>query len=237
MGLIADYVEANRLRAGYGDIDPCMIVNTKHFYHCNQDIRKALRDYHNSADDSAEKQNAKLLLKRQIATLESIKAHYILGEKTILKLMNRGTYQPQVLLSLKELVAQIRDALASISDIIGKLVSELGTDYTFQPIDIDEMTIKERILKIILDDFIGYLRNNLTLEPHEVKRSISDCASMIQILEEESYVQPNKYIVQLCLLQHGMITKASYCCQNCHKILYQEIDYCLNCNERTKKHE
>ncbi len=30
MGLIADYVESNRLRAGYGDLDPCMIVSAKH---------------------------------------------------------------------------------------------------------------------------------------------------------------------------------------------------------------
>ena len=30
MGLIADYVEANRERALMGDIDPCMIVNPNH---------------------------------------------------------------------------------------------------------------------------------------------------------------------------------------------------------------
>lgn len=238
MGLIADYVESNRLRAGYGDIDPCMIVSAKHScqyrYH---NIHKAIQRYQRIANNSAEKQTARIMLEKQISDLESIRAHYILGEKAILNLLNRGVYQPQVQVSLKELISQIRDAFSSICDIIGELINELGQGYVAYPIEIDETAVKDRILEIILDNFIGYLQNNPFLESYDIKRLISDCALMIQILKEESCSQPDKYLVQRCLLQHGMLTKASYYCPNCHTGLYQEIDYCLNCNEKTVKHE
>ena len=85
MGLIADYVEANRERALMGDIDPCMIVNPNHalrFLYTY--LREAMQEYSGTDKDVKHRKDLEDELRKRAVELDAVRANYILSEKAIL---------------------------------------------------------------------------------------------------------------------------------------------------------
>ena len=85
MGLIADYVEANRERALMGDIDPCMIVNPNHALRFRYTyLREAMQEYSGTDKDVKHRKDLEDELRKRAVELDAVRANYILSEKAIL---------------------------------------------------------------------------------------------------------------------------------------------------------
>ena len=94
MGLFSDILEANRERGRGGYIDPCMIMsslgtNNKRF----ADYRTELNRYNELEPDGAIKESMRQDFLRRSSDLEKLKAGYLIAEKAVLEISNRGKIQ------------------------------------------------------------------------------------------------------------------------------------------------
>ena len=243
MGLIADYVEANRERALMGDIDPCMIVNPHHVFRFRYPrLRETMREYSSADKDAKHRKELEDVLRKHAAELDTIRAHYILSEKAILEVLNGCHLEsPMMEDSLKELCSQMREAYQSVCDILQELNRKLKGKYQYQAPDVNEGAVRLRLLDLLLNGFVGFTNNDTTMDTRIFRKVIADCASLIRVMENESYHQSDKMAVQNYVVRHFALAKGKVRCPNCGEFLYTDIPYCLNCytncNERKPVHE
>lgn len=243
MGLIADYVEANRERAYNGDIDPCMIVNPNHAFRFRYaSLRNTIHEYCQLDNDVARQKALEKELRKRAAELDMVKAHYILSEKAILEVLNRCQLESAMMVdSLKELCSQMREAYKSVCDMLKELKGKLKEGYIYQTPEIDENALRQRLLDLLLNGIVEFMNNDRTMDTSIFRKVISDCAAIIRVLEDESYHQSDKRVVQHYMTRRFAMTKGTVRCPSCKELLYSDIPYCLNCYvncyERKHGHE
>lgn len=241
MGLIADYVEANRERAFSGDIDPCMIVNPDHALRFRYtSLHETIHEYCRPDNDAQRLKVLETELRRRTVELDMVKAHYILSEKAILDVLNNCQLESVMIVeSLKELCSQMREAYRSVCDVLQELNERLKGSYKYQAPDIDEGAVRLRLLDLLLNDIVGFMNNDKTMDTSIFRKVVADCASLIRVLEDEPYHQPDKNVVQNYMVRRFTLVKGAVCCPNCKEFLYSDIPYCLNCyvNCYERKHE
>lgn len=241
MGLIADYVEANRERASIGDVDPCMIANSSHAlrfsYHA---LHETMRAY-SSLNDGGQRDALEKELRRRIVELDRVKTQYILSEKAILEVLNRSQLKsPMMLESLRELCDQIRVAYESVCGVLQELNEHMGSKSQYQAPHVEEKAVRRRLLELLLSGMVGFMNNDATMDTSAFRKVVSDCAALIRILEGEAFRQPDKNVVQSYVARRFSLSKGAVRCPNCGEFLYAEIPYCLNCyancHERKREH-
>lgn len=241
MGLIADYVEANRERAFNGDIDPCMIVNPNHVLRFRYaSLHDTMREYSRTDNDMGRRKSLEVELRKRIVELDMVKEHYILSEKAILEVLNRCQINSSMMLdSLRELCAQMRDAYRNVCDMLQELNHKLKGGYKYQATEIDESAVRMRLLDLLLSGIVSFMNNDKTMDTSIFRKVVSDCAAIIRILEDESYHQSDKKVVQNYMIRRFSIVKGVVRCPSCNELLYSGIPYCLNCyvNCYERKHE
>lgn len=243
MGLIADYVEANRERAFNGDVDPCMIVNPNHAFRFRYaSLHETIREYCRPDNDVQRRKNLEAELRKRAAELDAVKAHYILSEKAILEVLNRCRLESAMMVeSLEELCSQMRQAYRSVCDVLQEMKNKLNGDYKYQAPEIDEGTVRLRLLDLLLNGIVGFMNNDKTMDTSIFRKVVSDCAALIRVLEDEPYHLPDKNVVQNYMMRRFALVKGTVRCPNCKELLYSDVPYCLNCYvncyERKHKHE
>ena len=243
MGLIADYVEANRERAFNGDIDPCMIVNTSHALRFRYaSLHDTIREFSRPDNDKQRRKALEAELRKRASELDVIKVHYILSEKAILEILNCCPLESAMMFeSLKELCAQMRQAYSSVCDMLRKIREQLKDNYKYQAPEVDECTLRLRLLDLLLNGIVGFMNNDKSMDTSLFRKVVADCAALIRVLEDEPYHLPDKNVVQNYLMRRFDLVKGTVCCPNCKEFLYLDIPYCLNCYvncyERKHKHE
>lgn len=243
MGLIADYVEANRERAFNGDVDPCMIVNPNHAFRFHYaSLHETIREYCRLDNDVMRRKNLESELRNRAAELDVVKAHYILCEKAILEVLNRCRLESSMMVeSLEELCSQMRQAYRSVCDVLQELNNKLNGDYKYQSSEIDEGNVRLRLLDLLLNGIVEFMNNDKTMDTSIFRKVVSDCAALIRVLEDEPYHLPDKYVVQNYMMRRFALVKGTVRCPNCKELLYSDVPYCLNCfvncDERKHKHE
>ena len=243
MGLIADYVEANRERAYNGDTDPCMIVNINHAFRFHYTaLRETIREYSRTDNDIARRKSLESELQKRTVELDTVKAYYILSEKAILEVLNRCQLESAMMVeSLKELCSQMRAAYRSVCEMLQELSAKLKGEYKYQVPVVDEHTVRLRLLDLLLNGIVSFMNNDKTMDTSVFRKVVADCAALIRVLEDEPYHLPDKNVVQNYMVRRFSLVKGKVCCPNCKELLYAEIPYCLNCYvncyERKHKHE
>lgn len=170
MGLIADYVEANRERASIGDVDPCMIANSSHAlrfsYHA---LHETMRAY-SSLNDGGQRDALEKELRRRIVELDRVKTQYILSEKAILEVLNRSQLKsPMMLESLRELCDQIRVAYESVCGVLQELNEHMGSKSQYQAPNVEEKAVRRRLLEL-LSGMVGFMNNDATMDTSASER-------------------------------------------------------------------
>ena len=243
MGLIADYVEANRERACNGDIDPCMIVNPNHALRFRYaSLHDTIREFSKPDNDKQRRKSLEAELRKRACELDTIKAHYILSEKAILEVMNSCQLESAMMFeSLKELCVQMRQAYSSVCEVLRKIKEQLKDNYKYQAPEVDEGALRLRLLDLLLNGIVGFMNNDKTMDTSLFRKVVADCAALIRVLEDEPYHLPDKNVVQNYMVRRFSLVKGKVRCPNCKELLYAEIPYCLNCYvncyERKHKHE
>ena len=243
MGLIADYVEANRERALMGDIDPCMIVNPNHALRVRYTyLREAMQEYSGTDKDVKHRKDLEDELRKRAVELDAVRANYILSEKAILEVLNSCHLESTMMEeSLKELCFQMREAYRSVCDVLQELNGKLKGKYEYQAPDIDEGALRLRLLDLLLNGIVGFMNNDTTMDTSSFRKVIADCASLIRVMEDEPYHQPDKNVVQNYMVRRFALAKGKVRCPNCRELLYSDIPYCMNCymncDERKHMHE
>lgn len=91
MGIFSDILEANRERSYSGYIDPCMIMSSLGTYNKRfADYRTELNKYKESESDAAIKERIRQYFLQRSSELEKLKAGYLIAEKVVLEIINRG---------------------------------------------------------------------------------------------------------------------------------------------------
>lgn len=243
MGLITDYVEANRERVRNGDIDPCMIVNPDHTFRlCYASLHETMREYDRPDNDAAHRKLLEIELRKRIDSLDIVKAHYILTEKALLEVINRCQLKSSMVSdSLKELCSQVREAYRSVCGILQELNGRLKGGYTYQAPEVSESAVRLRLLKLLMNCIVCFINDDTTMDTSIFRKVISDCALLIRVLEDELYHQSDKKVVENYMVRRLSITKGTARCPSCRELLYSGIPYCLNCyiicSERTRNYE
>lgn len=234
MGLFSDVLEANRDRGYGGYIDPCMIMssletNDKRF----ADYRIELNRYTESKPDDTIKEGMRQAFLRRSADLEKLKAGYLIAEKAVLEINNRGKIQSDYMKDMLEtLQFQLRNAYRAIC----QLRFEIDQKFNFQHIPDfqadQEDNIRMDILNKIINTTLHHMEEGLFVDTSTFRKVVSDCAEIIRYLRNENYGTSDKSVFSYYLMETSGLKESQYKCRNCGKALLNNMVYCLNCYER-----
>lgn len=234
MGLFSDILEANRERGYGGYIDPCMIMsslgtNNKRF----ADYRIELNRYKESEPDDAFKERMRQEFLQRSADLEKLKAGYLIAEKAILEIINRGKIQSVYMGDMLDtLQFQLRNAYRAICE----LRSEIDQKFKFKRIPefqpYPEDAIRMDILNKLINTTLHHMEEGLFVETSTFRKVVSDCAEVIRCMKNEDYGTSDKSVFSYYLVEMVGLKVSRHKCRNCGKMLLDNMVYCLNCYER-----
>lgn len=234
MGLYSDILEANRERVCDGYIDPCMIMssswtNNKRF----ADYRTELNRYKESEPDDAIKERMRQDFSWRFSGLEKLKAGYLIAEKAVLEIINRGKIQSVYMKDMLDtLQFQLRNAYRSIC----QLCSEIDQKFKFKKIPEfqpdREDAIRMDILNKLINTTLHHMEEGLFVDTSTFRRVVSDCAEVIRCMKNEDYGTSDKSVFSYYLMETVGLKASQHKCCNCGKTLLNNTVYCINCYER-----
>ena len=234
MGLFSDILEVNRERVYDEYIDPCMMVNlggqnNKRF----ADLRIKLNEYKESELDNEQKARMRQEFLQRASELEELKSVYLVAEKAVLKIINRGKIQS---VYMKDMLDTLQLQLKSGYRAICQLQFEIDQKFKF----VKHIQFYSKREDVILLDVLNQLINT-TLHHMEVgmfadtgtfRKVVSDCAEVIRCMKNEDYGMSDKIVLSYYLMETIGLKETQHKCCNCGKPLLNNIVYCLNCYER-----
>lgn len=234
MGIYADILEANREREYLGYIDPCAIMwsfqGTQHRF---KKYREKLNQY--EPERLSDRQVVEMTEEfcEKSLELERLKAGYLIAEKSVLEIINKGKLQSSYMLDmLNALQHQLQDAYRAICklrlEIDQKVGLKLDTSIETEDVDIIRLGLLERLIKTSL----LHMEKGIFQDTSSFRKVVSDCAELIRCLKNEDYFQSDKMILNYYLVENMGLKRGHYVCKNCGKPLLINIPYCLNCYER-----
>ena len=234
MGLFSDVLEANRDRGYGGYIDPCMIMtsletNNQRF----EEYLVELNRYTESEPDDSMKERMRQAFLRRSADLEKLKAGYLIAEKAVLEINNRGKIQSDYMKDMLEtLQFQLRNAYRAIC----QLRFEIDQKFNFQHIPDfqadQEDNIRMDILNKIINTTLHHMKEGLFEDTSTFRKVVSDCAEVIRCMKKEDFGTSDKSVFSYYLMETLGLKAGQHKCCNCGKPLLDNIEYCLNCYER-----
>ena len=244
LGLISDYLEECRER----DWDPLLLQPGLFFYssthqpeikYSKTQKKKAKHQTRTLYPKIPEKgklskADTKKELLRQVTELESMKHSYLLAEKNLLALLNSCEFQSKLAEDkLNRLLNNLKESYWIVCDLIARIYKTIGNANVFISFQSEDI-IKDVLFDLIMDSFIYSLRksDNAPFDTSALRKIIADMAAIIRYFQSSISEQQDKKIVYHFLLNQRGILQSQYQCQNCGRLLLQEIPYCLNCYER-----
>ncbi len=234
MGLFSDILESNRERGNYGYIDPCMIVSSfNSTYHTFDAYRKKLQEYKETNTDTTTQAKIKQEFIQKSAELESLKAGYLVAEKSILEIVNRQKIQSVYMKDmLNTLLFQLRGAYKAICKLRSEIDKNIGLNMvpTFEPED--EAAIRNDMLNKLIDTTLHHMEEGTFVDTSMFRKVVSDCAEVIRCLKNEEYRSNDKSVFTYYLMETVGLKPSQHKCRNCGMELLDNTGYCLNCYER-----
>ena len=231
--MISDYLEQNREKTGCRDVDPCMILGENLGRYDHADISHLLKAYQKAftADDRKQR---KIQLTAKIMELETIKAEYLLEEKMVLTMLNRGILQSLFMQNQAELLGEeLRKSYHGICDLRMKIDHEIGEHITTEVKIRSDKELGEKLLHLTITSVLIYLGQKSTyLDTSEFRKIVADMAEWIKFIEKCDFNQPGKKIVRYYLEKEFGLKETQLMCMNCGSKLLEDIPYCFNCYER-----
>ena len=234
MGLFSDILEENRERGYGGYIDPCMIMssletNDKRF----AVYRTELNRYKESEPDGAIKERMRQEFLRRSSDLEKLKVGYLIAEKAVLEIINRGKIQSVYMNDMLDtLQFQLRNAYRAIC----QLRSEIDQKFKFKKIPESqperEDNIRRDILNKLINTTLHHMEEGLFVDTSTFRKVVSDCAEVIRCMKNEDYGTSDKSVFSYYLMETVGLKASQHKCCNCGKPLLNNMVYCLNCYER-----
>lgn len=234
MGLFSDILEANRERGYGGYIDPCMIMgslcsNNKRF----ADYRTELNRYKESELDTAQKTKMRQEFLTRSSELEKLKAGYLIAEKAVLEIKNRGRIQS---VYMKDMLDTLQFQLRNAYRAICQLRSEIDQKFKFEKVpefqpDCEE-AIRLDILNKLINTTLYHMEDGLFVDTSTFRKVVSDCAEIIRCMKNEEYGISDKSVFSYYLMETVGLKATQHKCCNCGKPLLNNTVYCLNCYER-----
>lgn len=234
MGLFSDIIDANRERGYGGYIDPCMIMwslgsNKKRF----ADYRTELNRYKASELDTAQKTKMRQEFLTRSSELEKLKAGYLIAEKAVLEIKNRGRIQS---VYMKDMLDTLQFQLRNAYRAICQLRSEIDQKFKFEKVpefqpDCEE-AIRLDILNKLINTTLYHMEDGLFIDTSTFRKVVSDCAEIIRCMKNEEYGISDKAVFSYYLMETVGLKATQHKCCNCGKPLLNNTVYCLNCYER-----
>lgn len=234
MGLFSDVLEANRDRGNGGYIDPCMIMssletNNKRF----AEYLVELDGYTESEPDDTIKEGMRQAFLRRSSDLEKLKAGYLIAEKALLEINNRGRIQSDY---MKDMLYTLQFQLRNAYRAICQLRFEIDQKFNFQKIPDfqadQEDNIRMDILNKIISTTLHHMEEGFFVDTSTFRKVVSDCAEVIRCMKQEDFGTSDKSVFSYYLMETLGLKEGQYKCRNCGKPLLNNIEYCLNCYER-----
>lgn len=236
MGLFSDILEANRERSYGGYIDPCMIMSSlgtdnKRF----EDYRAELNRYKGPKADGVFKEKTHRDFLQRYAELEELKAGYLIAEKAVLEIVNRGKIRSDY---MKDMLDTLQLQLNNAYKAICQLCSEIDQKFKFKEIsefhsDIhSDDEIRMDILNKLINTTLHHMEEGLFVDTGTFRKVVSDCAEVIRCMKNENYRTSDKSVFSYYLTETVGLTASRHKCCNCGKALLNNMMYCLNCYER-----
>lgn len=234
MGLFSDILEANRERDYSGYIDSCMILsslktNNKRF----ADYRAELKKYNKSELDGAIKNRMRQEFLQRSAELEKLKVGYLIAEKAVLKIINRGKIQS---VYMKDMLDTLQFQLHNAYNAICQLRSEIDRKFGFKKIPEFQMESEEAIQLDVLNKLINttlyHMEAGTFIDTSTFRKVVSDCAEIIRCMKNEEYGISDKSVLSYYLMEIVGLKMSQHTCCNCGKPLLNNMAYCFNCYER-----
>lgn len=234
MGLFSDILEANRERGYGGYIDPCMIMsslgtNNKRF----ADYRAELNKYKESEPDGAIRERMRQDFLQRSSELEKLKAGYLIAEKAVLEIINRGKIQS---VYMKDMLDTLQFQLRNAYRAICQLRSEIDQKFKFKKIPEfqpdREDAIRMDILNKLINTTLHHMEEGMFVDTSTFRKVVSDCAEVIRCMKNEDYGTSDKSVFSYYLVETVGLKASQHKCCNCGKTLLNNMVYCLNCYER-----
>lgn len=234
MGLFADILESNREREYSGYIDPCAIMwSFQGYQHSFKKYREKLNRYEPEQLSNSQVLQMKEEFREKSFELERLKAGYLIAEKSILEIINRGNLQSSYMLDmLNTLQHQMQDAYRGICKLRQEIDQKVGLKLDTSVEAENEDSIRMELLNRLIKTSLLYMEKGIFQDSSSFRKVVSDCATLIRCLKNEEYLQSDKVILNYYLVENMGLKTGHHVCKNCGKSLLINVPYCLNCYER-----
>jgi hypothetical protein len=234
MGLFADILEANREREYSGYIDPCAIMwSFQGSQHSFKKYRDKLNQYEPERLSDSQVMQIKEEFQEKSLELERLKASYLIAEKSVLEIINRGKLQTSYMLDmLNALQHQMQNAYRAICKLRLEIDQKVGLKLEFSIETENEDSIRMGLLERLIKTSLLHMEKGIFQDTSMFRKVVSDCAELIRCLKNEEYLQSDKMILNYYLVENMGLKAGHHVCKNCGKLLLSNVPYCLNCYER-----
>lgn len=234
MGIFSDTLEANRERSCGGYIDPCMIIDSldidnKRFADCYDE----LNEYDEADLDAAKKANLRQEFLQRSSELEKLKAGYLVAEKAVLRVINRGKLQSDYMKDMLDILqSQLRDAYRAICELRFEIDQKFKFEKAleFQPDREDDIRLD--VLNKLMNTALYHMESGRFADTNTFRKVVSDCAEIIRCMRNEDYGTSDKSVFSYYLMVTMGLKETRHKCCNCGKPLLDHVAYCLHCYER-----
>lgn len=235
MGLFADILETNREREYSGYIDPCSIIwPFQGFQYSFKKYRDELKRYEPERLNDEQINQMKEEFRLKSMELERLKAGYLIAEKSILEIINRGklqsTYMQDMLDALQH---QLQGAYKGICKLRLEIDKKISLNLDTYSIEVEnEEIIRMSLLERLVKTSLLHMEKSVFCDTSTFRKVVSDCAELIRCLKKEEYLQSDKMVLNYYLVENMGLKAGHHVCKNCGKPLLTNVPYCLNCYER-----
>ena len=236
MGLFADILESNREREYSGYIDPCAIIwSFKGSSYNFKEYRDRLNQYEPAILSNSQKFQMQEDFMKKSMELERLKASYLIAEKSILEIINRGRLQSLYMKDmLNTLLHQLQEAYKAICKLRLEIDKKIGLKSTLLIQAEDEDSIRNGLLERLIKTTLLHMEKGVFTSTSSFRKVVADCAEIIRCLREEEYILSDKIILNYFITENMGLKPGHHICKNCGKPLLSNISYCLNCYERNQ---
>lgn len=234
MGLFADILESNREREYSGYIDPCAIIwSFQGSQHNFKKYRDKLNQFESERLNDEQIAQIREDFREKTIELERLKANYLIAEKSILEIINRGKLQSSYMLDmLNALQHQLQDAYRAICKLRLEIDQKIGLKLDTAIEVENEESIRIGLLDRLIKTSLLHMENGIFQDTSSFRKVVSDCAELIRCLKREEYLQSDKMVLNYYLVEKMGLKNGHHVCKNCGKPLLIDVPYCLNCYER-----
>ena len=178
MGLFADILEANREREYSGYIDPCAIMwSFQGSQHSFKKYRDKLNQYEPEQLSDSQVMQMKEEFQEKSLELERLKAGYLIAEKSVLEIINRGKLQTSYMSDmLNALQHQMQDAYRAICKLRLEIDQKVGLKLEISIETENEECIRMGLLERLIKTSLLHMEKGIFQDTSMFRKVVSEGA-------------------------------------------------------------